>query len=75
MILRNHHYCKSVTLPVELLTAESENAIKWLSDYKVIVKSIFSKKPIKQSNHFLLGSDIVEIVWSISIDEFTREFT
>ena len=48
-------FAKSLTSLVEILMAESQNAIKWFSENKMIVhpgkfKSIIIQKVIKQSN-------------------------
>ena len=48
-------FAKSVTLLVEILMAEPQNAIKWFSENKMMVnpdkfKSILFKKEVKQAN-------------------------
>ena len=67
-------FAKSVTLLVEILTAESQNTIKWFSENKVIVnpdkfKSIFIHKSNQTSKlkQFFLGNDVVEVALSVKL--------
>ena len=67
-------FAKSVTLLVEILMAESQNAIKWFSENKMIVnpdkfKSITMQKNNQTSKpkQFLIGNDIVEVGSSVKL--------
>ena len=67
-------FAKSVTLLVEILTTESQNAIKWFSENKMIVnpdkfKSITMQKNNQTSKpkQFLIGNDIVEVGSSVKL--------
>ena len=67
-------FAKSVTLLVEILTTESQNAIKWFSENKMIVnpdkfKSIIIQKD-NQTNkpeQFLIGKDFVEVTSLVTL--------
>ena len=61
-------FAKPVALLMEILMAECHNAIKWLSENKMIVnpnkfKSIIIKKSNQTSKpkEFLIGNDVVEV--------------
>ena len=67
-------FAKSVTLLVEILTTESQNAIKWFSENKMIVnpdkfKSIVIHKSSQTSKpkQFLIGNDVVEVASSVKL--------
>ena len=67
-------FAKSVTLLVEILTTESQNAIKWFSENKMIVnpdkfKSIVIHKSNQTSKpkQFLIGNDVVEVASSVKL--------
>ena len=67
-------FAKSVTLLVEILTTESQNAIKWFSEDKMIVnpdkfKSIVIHKSSQTSKpkQFLIGNDVVEVTSSVKL--------
>ena len=61
-------FAKSVKFQVEILMAESENAIKWFSEKYIIVNpDKFKSITIQKSNQtskpkqFLIGKDFVEV--------------
>ena len=66
---------KSVTLLVEILISESQNAIKWFSENKMIVnpdkfKSIVIQRSnqTSQPKQFLLGNDVAEVASSVKFN-------
>ena len=67
-------FTKSVTLLVEILIVESQNAIKWFSENKMIVnldkfKPIIIQKSYQTSKpkQFLMGNDVVEVPSSVKL--------
>ena len=67
-------FAKSVTLLVEILMAESQNAIKWFSENKMIVnpdkfKSIIIQKSNQTSKpkQFLIRNDVAEVASSFKL--------
>ena len=67
-------FAKSVTLLVEILMAESQNAIKWFSNNKIIVnpdkfKSIIIQKSNQKSKpkQFLIRNDVAEVASSLKL--------
>ena len=66
-------FAKSVTLLVEILMAESQNAIKWFSENKMIAnpdkfKSITIQKSSQTSKpkQFLIGNEVAEVALSVT---------
>ena len=66
-------FAKSVTLLVEILMAESQNAIKWFSENKMIVnpdkfKSVIVQKSSQTTKpkQFLIGNEVVEVALSVT---------
>ena len=66
-------FAKFVTLLVEILMTESQNAIKWFSENKMIVnpdkfESITIQKSSQTSKpkQFLIGNEVAEVALSVT---------
>ena len=69
---------KSVTFLLEILMAESYNAIKWFPKNKTVVNpDKFQSVIIQKSNQtskpkqFLIGNDVIEVVSSVKLLKYT----
>ena len=67
-------FAKPVTLLVKIFTTESQNAIKWFSENKMIgnpnkFKSIIIQKSNKKNKpkQFLMGNNVVEVASSVKL--------